>query len=384
MLQYCITCKSELPASGGDCAICNAIGSMPGADYTESEVVDIGEDETQVAEPSRSGMIWGISALAVSLALTAAYYFIFLQDDVTPPRKKYAETVAAASAVQAEPVTLYAMVKANIRDKPTTKGSNIIGSLPRGSAASGQMQIGATAQDKWLELADGAGFISAVNLSDKTPPQIAKSLNDKIWTTDGPVDIWTSPRGGEIIDRVAKDTPLILVGLVAGDYIEIKLRAGGVGYISGGARIIELMDTPAAQPITMTFKPDSCDFGGGVGTLFAQLTRQKDARRAAVENRDYPNPDARQDALEAYDQKNDERSAYAKLSREYKGLTITAIGNHYEAQSVYFGNPPAKVIAAFKQAGYAIKNDGAFQTKDLYAAIAPAKTYGASELICGV
>jgi hypothetical protein len=391
VLQYCITCKSEIPSGANSCPACNASSAMPSeemgnvSEYTvQEETQDALEDTVEGEASGRSGMIWGIGVITVLLALAAAYYFIFLKDDARPPRKIYAETVSAPAAVQAEDVTFYALVKANIRDKPATKESAIIGTKTRGSSVSGQLVTGANPDDKWLALTDGAGFISTVNLSDKAPPRMIKPLGDKLWNADVPTDIWTKLGGGEIIDRVKAGTPLMLAGLVEGDYIEIKLRSGGVGYISGGARIIELMDTPVLKPITMTFIPNSCDFGGGVGAAFAQLAKQQEAKRNAIENRDYPNPDARQDALIAYDQKAEGRSAYAKLNREYKGLTITAIGIHYEYQSVYFDDPPAKVIAAFKQAGYPMKDNGEFQTKDLYAGINAAKNYGKSDLYCGV
>jgi hypothetical protein len=389
-LRYCIACKEEIPADADVCPNCAANMQQTHAESlpSKTESLDFEEEPAPDQAQPQGGRIWIIASITMLLGLAAAYYFVFLQDDVASKGGVPSQTTAAPAAAQAEPVTLYAVTRANIRDMPSTSGSSITGTLARGTAATGQLKAGQSAEDNWLELADGAGFISAVNLSETAPPQIIKPLGDKIWKTDSPTDIWASAGGGDLIDRVSKDTSITLVGLVAGDYIEIKLRSGGVGYIAGGARIIALLETPVAPPITMTFRPDSCDFGGGVGALFTQLSRQSDARRAAIENRDYANPDARQAALESYDQKNEGRSIFVKTKREYKGLTITGIGIHSESQSVYFDDPPAKVIAVFRQAGYNMRGNGEFQTSELYAGIGPAakqdRNYGNSYLNCGV
>ncbi len=354
------------------------------AHHTDTEA-DLNGDEE--ASSSGFGKIWLGLGLLLLMGLAAGYYFIFIHDDVAQSGGKptYASPPAAA---QVKPVTLFALVKANIRDKPSTSGSNIVGALARGEAALGQLKTGTNVKDNWLELADGRGFVSAVNLSEAAPPPIIKPLGDKIWKTDSPVDIFSTPGGVDILSRVGKDTPLTLVGLVQGDFIEIKLKAGGTGYIAGGARIIALLETLEIQPITMTFTPNSCDFGGGVGALFAQLNRQNEARRSVVENRNYTNPDAQQSALEAYDKNNEGRSSFAKINKNYKGLTVTGIGLHAESQSVYFEETAAEVIAVFRQSGYNIRGNGEFQTSELYAGIGPAakqdRNYGNSYLNCGV
>ncbi len=391
MLRYCIACKEEIPAGVHTCPNCAAITHQSPAASQEAGSATPnfeGNKTLQKQQQGRSGRIWIIAGVALFLGLAAAYYFVFLQDDLASKGGVPTQAAAAPAAALAAPITLYAVTRANIRDKPSTSGSSITGTLARGITATGKLKAGQSAEDNWLELADGAGFISVVNLSETAPPQIIKLLGDKTWKADGPIDIWASAGGGDLIDRASKDTPLTLVGLVSGDYIEIKLRSGGVGYIPGGARVIALLETPSAPPITMTFRPDSCDFGGGVGVLFAQLSRQSDARRAAIENRDYANPDARQTALETYDQKNESRSIFTKVTREYKGLTITGVGIHSESQSVYFDDSPAKVIAVFKQSGYNIRGNGEFQTNELYAGIGPAakqdRNYGNSYLNCGV
>lgn len=383
MSQYCIACHTEISVDGGACPSCDITKKMPHAGV----MPPIDDDQDVPAPHSNSGRIWiGLSAVLL-LSLMAAYYFIFIRDDMAQPGGKPV-AVAASSAIQNKTVTLFTITKANIRDAATTSGSNIVGTLARGSPVQGHIVAGNNSEDTWLQLTDERGFVSSVNLNEAAPPPFLKLLSDKVWKTDGPTDIYSAPRGGELLDRVDKDTALTLAGLVSGDSIEIKLRSGGVGYIMDGARIVALLETPAPPQITMAFRPNTCDFGGGVEALFKGLSAQELTRRKAIENRSYPDPDARQSALEAYDQKNEQRSIYAKTKRTYGGLTITGIGQHYESQSVYFDDPPAKVIAAFKAAGYKIDGEGQFQTSELYSGIGAAdgqeRSYGNTSLSCGV
>ena len=401
MLRYCVMCKELMPEEAVFCPKCSAAPApqtsaaptvpntyAPTSAPQLAESFASGTQDVELRRSVFSGRTMWLGIGAVLLAIVIAYYVIFIRDDVSDAGGKPTYNAAPAAKPEVKAATYYALVKANIRDKPSAADSNIVGSVPRGEQALGNMKAAEGEDNNWLELADGRGFISAVNLSESAPPQIITPLNDKIWKADAATDIWSAPVDGTLVDRASAGTPLMLAGLVTGDMIEIKLRKGGVGYIAGGARIIALLQTPAAEPITLSFRPDNCDFGGGIGAAFTQLSRQQDARRAAIDKQAYADPDARQTALEAYDAKVEGRSAYTKLNREYKGLIVSGIGMHYESQSIYFDEPPAKVIAAFKQAGYKIGNDGAFQTSELYASIgATGKSdsiHGKSELSCGV
>ncbi|HEV7233426.1 MAG TPA: hypothetical protein VGN36_04210, partial [Sphingorhabdus sp.] len=82
------------------------------------------------------------------------------------------------------------------------------------------------------------------------------------------------------------------------------------------------------------------------------------------------------------------KSTYAKLARSFEGLSLTAIGLHYESQSLYFADPPAKVIEIFREKGFRIDGNGNFPSTELYAGISGTRgesaAYGKSELGCGV
>ena len=82
------------------------------------------------------------------------------------------------------------------------------------------------------------------------------------------------------------------------------------------------------------------------------------------------------------------RSSYEKLQRSYEGLTVTAIGQHYESQSVYFAEPAARVIEVLRAKGYRVGKDGSIPSADLYAGVGAATAegarYGKSDLTCGV
>jgi hypothetical protein len=108
------------------------------------------------------------------------------------------------------------------------------------------------------------------------------------------------------------------------------------------------------------------------------------ANYKTLENKDYPNEEARAKALVAVEG----RSTFEKLQRSYEGLTVTAIAQHYESQSVYFAEPAAKVIEVFRTKGYKVGRDGSIPSTDLYAGVGNATgegaRYGKSDLSCGV
>jgi hypothetical protein len=209
-------------------------------------------------------------------------------------------------------------------------------------------------------------------------------LGDKKWTADIPTDILSQPDpSGAVLDRIAVGTVLTLYGLTANDFIEVKLRKGGVGYIAGAAHILAAAPV-TGKPITISFNPSTCNFGGELEAEFERLSKRVRAAYDATEKADYPTDAARDKALAALEGK----SSYQKLQRSFNGLSITAIGQHYESQSVYFADPPEKVAAVFRAAGQKVGKDGSIAASDLIASIGvsggEARAYGKSELGCGV
>lgn len=316
------------------------------------------------------------------LLIAALYYAIFLRDDQSGHTT--ASAAAKVASAQVAALQFFATTEANIRDKPTTLGSNILGKVRRGQATSGEMTIGDDGERQWLKLNDNKGYIAVSNLSETEPPKITKMFGDKIWSADKAIQIFAEPASGaDTIDIVKLGTPLTLFGLTANDYIEIKLNSGGVGYIADGARILALA-LVNGRPIAVTFNPANCNFGGELEAAFAKLTDKSRAAYKAIDMTDFASDAARDKALISFEGK----SYYQRLERSFNGVSITGIAQHYESQSIYFADAPDKVLAAFKTAGYKLGRDGQFANTEIYAGIGATagegRSYGKSDLSCGV
>ncbi len=384
--RYCAKCGSAMvPSPAGSATVQNVRPEL----VTEPEGADLGDvaaetpSSTIIHDERRPERNWPIfvGAIASLLLIAGLYYWLFLADDMNGSTET-SYRAGADDAPNAEAKQFFAMTEANIRDKPTTVGSVILGKMPRGSAVTGIVKLGADDSSEWLELADGNGFIAMVNLAEAAPPEIVKSLNDKIWTTDAAVEIWSqASTASTMLDQAGEGTKLTLAGLTANDFIEIKLRKGGVGYLAGGAAILARQ---GGKPISISFDPQTCSFGGEIGAEFSKMGAKLRMQWQELESREFADQDARETAYAAIEGK----STFLKMKRSFDGLSVTAIAQHYESQSVYFADPPAKVIEVFRQNGFRIGNDGTFLSTELYAGISgtrgEAVAYGKTELGCGV
>lgn len=370
MSKFCLQCGAALNAGARFCGECGAPVSAPAS-----------QAKAASTQPEKKGNWLLIGGVAGAIALVIAYYFIFLHDDASSGLE---DRVADKPVeVEAEVAKLYyAMLEANIRDKASTQGSTVLGKLPRGESASGKVILGEDGTSDWLELADGKGFVALVNLSEIQPPELAQMLDDKKWTANEALDVWAQPDpASTLVERIAAGTSITLVGITANDYVEVKLPKGGVGYIAGGERIAKLA---SGKPIAIAFNANTCSFGAELDAMFATIGNRIRANYKALENKEYPNEEARAKALAAVEG----RSIFEKLQRNFEGLTVTAIAQHYESQSVYFAEPSSQVISVFRAKGYKVGRDGSIASRDLYAAIGNAAgeggRYGKSDLSCGV
>ncbi len=411
MAKFCIQCGATLNDGARFCGECGAIVPASGTD-TDVQAVPVAQPSApEIAEPAYAsnaapsavpshadrdyrdsgdkhampdagGGNWMLIAGGVVLVLLlVGYYLIFLRDDAAPPLAERVKT-EPRQVEEVAAKTFFAVAEANIRDRATAKGTSIIGKVARAGTVSGRVIIGEDETTSWLELADGKGFVAMVNLSETAPPQLVKMLGDKSWTVDKPIDVRSQPNPSSgLVDRLSAGTTINLFGLTANDFIEIKLKKGGVGYIPDGARIAALADS---KPIAIAFNPASCSFGPEIDRMFASLTARVSAQYKALENRDYPSEEAREKALGAMEN----RSTFETLQRNYQGLTVTGIAQHYESQSIYFADAPAKVVEVFRGQGFKIGRDGQFSGTELYAGIggtqAQGARYGRSDLSCGV
>ena len=329
---------------------------------------------------AKRSRVMPVAALAILLGFVGLYFWLFVLDDM---QKGSASPIAEQSTgAPAVAQIFFTMTEVNIRDKPTTSESVILGKLPRGSQVTGVVQPGSPPGDGWIELSDGNGFVAMVNLSTSKPPELVSLLTDQSWVVDMPVDVWaTTASDSALIDRARAGTMLKLVGLTADNFIEVKLPDGGYGYLADGKSILARL---GGKPIAIGFNPQTCAFSGEIGVEFTKIGARLRAQWQALEAKEYADDAAREKAYA----KVEGKSSYARLRRSFDGLSLTALGQHYESQSLYFADPPAKVIAVFRDNGFNIGPDGIFKATELYAGISGTRgegaVYGKTELSCGV
>jgi hypothetical protein len=255
-----------------------------------------------------------------------------------------------------------------------------LGKLPRGSAISGVLKVSEDGNE-WLQLSEGKGFVATVNLVEIQPPELVQSLGDRSWTADSRIDVYAAGTDSELLDSVSAGTVLKLSGLTAKGALEVKLPDGRLGYILQGKEILVRL---GGKPIAIAFNPQTCNFGSELGAEFAKIGLRLKAQWQALEDKEFADDEARDKAYSATEGK----SSYVKIARSFEGLSLTAIGQHYEAQSLYFAESPAKVIEVFRTKGFRIDGNGNFPSTELYAGISATRgegaAYGKSELGCGV
>jgi zinc-ribbon domain len=401
MVKFCKSCGTANIPDARYCAKCGAAiaetvaeaPSSPDAIIPSPEHAEL-PDPDSLTSPSQNPVQshsrpkaiapWKVAAIATAalIVIGILYFWLFLADDLGSARSPQDPAVADDAAEYAATRQLFAVTEVNIRDKPSTKEGAIIGKLPRGSAVTGTLKMGMDGTSSWFELADGKGYIADINLTEAAPPEITKLLNDKIWEADSPIDIWqVAGPADTLLDRVSAGTKLTLVGLTANDFIEVKMPKGGVGYIADGAAILARL---GGRPIAITFNPQTCSFGNELGAEFTKIGARLKAQWQALEDREFTDDEAREKAYNAAEGK----SSYVRIARSFEGLSLTAIAQHYESQSLYFADPPAKVIEVFRNNGFRIDGNGNFASTELYAGISATRGEGASfgktELGCGV
>lgn len=289
---------------------------------------------------------------------------------------------AAAAEIPAEPVIRYNAAPVIVRQNPQIVESLIVARLPRGTKLEGTVITGEDKVTLWLKLLDGSGYVAMSALSEEEPPKLIRSLADRQWRSDTAIEILKAPaRSAPQTMRIAKGAALTLVGVTAGDYIEVRFANGSIGYVPGATMLLRRM---AAQPVSLAFNPSTCHFGGELSGLFERIGARVRAEWDAAEQKDYPTEEARNTAMA----KIEGRSSYQRIERSFDGLLLTAVAQHYESQSLYFADPPAKVIEIFRAKGFHIGRDGTFPATELYAGIVAAtgdaRRYGATDLGCGV
>ncbi len=367
MGQVCGTCSAANANDAVYCAQCGHVLKRQKAAQTDQPVA------------TRRRPVLVVALLSV-LALAGLYFWLFIMDDLTSAATSPEST--AINGVLPDAKIFFAMTDANIRDKPSLSDSTILGKLPRGSQVTGVVQSGSGPNADWLKLNDGNGFVALVNLSPIKPPVLVKALNDQAWTADTLLDMWATPLpDSSLLERIRPGTKLTLAGVTAANFLEVKLAGGGYGYIAGADAILARL---GGKLIAIEFSPQTCAFSGEIGAEFAKIGATMQTKWQTLESQEFANEAAREQAYGDAEGK----SSYVRLRRSFQGLSLTGVGQHYESQSLYFDDPPAKVIEVFRALGFSIGRDGQFASTELYAGITATRgegaAYGKTELSCGV
>lgn len=131
---------------------------------------------------------------------------------------------------------------------------------------------------------------------------------------------------------------------------------------------------PRVQPFDLTISNTACFNGSSIDPYIQRAI----AQRVAAERRGKAGEGV---------------SFYERIpSRAWRGLTVTAIGLHYERTSIYFREPATTVAATLRRNGVNIDannripilNDEAVEVQILRPTPRASRTYGASEVNCGV
>lgn len=329
-------------------------------------------------------------ALLVLLLLAGLYFFLFGGDNLAEEGGRPTAVAEEQDEEEAPAAVLfYATSTANIRDMASTDGSDILGKLGRGDEARGVVIEGEDgASGEWLELEDGKGFVFLANLTQSKPPAFTAKGRKTITLASAARLLAAPSSDAELLDNLSKGLQLTISGIVEGDYAEVLLRKGGVGYIAGGKKLVADGSGPKGPALAIKLNEQGCAAGGEVEQLYKKLDGRSSAELQKIEDADYPDDAARKAAIDAYYNTVEGKTQFEKLQRSFKGLQVSGIARHYESQSIYFAEPVEKVRKAFRDAGYKVGDDGELPSQDIsagiYAVRGDAKAYGATALECGV
>lgn len=161
-----------------------------------------------VAPAGASNLPW-IIAGAVVLLLGVAVAYLFMTRDQAGTEAT-STTAPVTEAVGGE-VLKYVTSQTNIRNIATAQGpdSRVVGSLTRGQQVRGTMHRGLSGDSYWFKLADGRGYVSAINLSDGPPgpetpttasvrPPLPNGTYCSVITNSGNLRIRNAPSGAVI------------------------------------------------------------------------------------------------------------------------------------------------------------------------------------------
>lgn len=347
MTQFCISCGAALRPNVKFCTKC---GATTASDAISADVpIDAEAEAAPLSFKRYLPHILGTLAILAVIAVGGTYLFGVPKSELPGDYNGCADGANAAKPECAEAAppeitgqvtSMYILADANVRDRPTAKGSNIIDKIFRGTSISGILQIGEDGTSQWFRLDGNAGFIGAVNLSFSAPPKLAKTFADMKWNVEKGTDLLATPAAGSaVVAHLNPGDQTTIAGVTENGFAEVKRSKGGVGYFfitlqndaSG-----YLLATPKAM--SLQFNRSQCSYGPDFDPLFKMAqVRQAEAVKAGAD---------------------ETTSGYTNVNGLLFGLHVTAVGSHYESTNIYFLEDSGAVVKAFLDNGFRFeKND---------------------------
>lgn len=329
-------------------------GHGGGGDYG-----DVADDE----RPARA--LWPWLAGAAFLVAAGVFAYGYMQDGrgLTPISDTGPGTegtsIAAPATIINPRVALFVAADANVRDKPTTAGSNVVSKLKRGSEVKGDVVAGAKG-DQWLKLEGQEAYISMINLTKDAPVAlVSTSSSDATIKMQCPVLV--RPEAGAAVKvTLASGAKVKITGLTENGYAEFALPRGGSGYVESEGKPC----LSGGEALAINFDPGACDFGPEIEAFFRKVT--------PVEN--------------------EGDTSYTAVNRSFRGVPVNSAFTAWETSGLTFDGSIAEVRAAFLAAGYKLDADNNFIPPADSEAVAsasldprnPSDKRGRTQLSCGV
>ncbi|MEY2927076.1 MAG: hypothetical protein RL367_1553 [Pseudomonadota bacterium] len=239
MANFCNECGEQVDPAAKFCPVCLAsiapTGSPPQAVPPVQSVAvpapavappaPVLQAQTYTSPPSNNTP-WIIGAIVgLLLLLGVGYRVMTMKDSGTAITQPANQTDPAAVGPE---MVKYVISDANIRSLATARGSEtrVVGAVQRGVQVKGAMYPALGGDGYWFKLADGRGYISAVNLSD-APPVAAAAVAGAAPAVGGTTPVVVA--GGT--RAPVRGAPFCRVATRTGN---LRIRASANGPIIGG------------------------------------------------------------------------------------------------------------------------------------------------------
>lgn len=334
--------------------------------HDEVSLGEVREKEAQLASHKTGIALTGAALLAIAigggiwLGLSGPDNNVEIGGEPSPTKEEPADQSAS----------LFAVAEANLRDRPTLRGSTIIGALKRGERATGLLMSDERGK-AWLKLDRTGQFVSLANLSKTQPPRL-KTLDGSDLVTTARCSVLDAPAAGAMTKKILKTGAAIrLVGSTADGFAELALPGGGVGYTPSSAAC-DADPSPAEGAVAnalIELDPRTCNFGPQIGRYFetARERLERQGHGGAEEQFSFP------------------------VNKRFRGLEVTSIRLGYEWDGIVFNDPVSKVRTVFRGMGFEVDEEGNFAMPDDTAVVTTLRAIepgdvsgGQSELVCGL